>query len=264
MMPIFPFPSLQEVVLFMLVLGRIAGIFAAMPSFGGQQTPMNIKVVTVFMITLVCFPVLKIMAPPMPTNMFSLGLLALSEVAVGLTLAMIAQMVFNSVEFCGQIIGMQMGLTIASIIDPSRGSQIQIMSVLQSLLATLLFLALDIHHVFIRGVVESFRVIPIGGWHISGELIVFLAQRTSEIFVVGVRLAAPVMVSLLLTSVALGVMSRAFPQMHIFIVSMPLNIGLGFLIMGGTLLIYFHGLEVSFGNLSGHITTLFRLMAKGG
>jgi len=264
MLPQYPFPSLQEVIVFALVLGRVAGIFAAMPAFGGQRAPMNIRVLTVLMITLVCFPVLKITPPPVPGDMFTLGLLALSEVAVGLTLALVAQMVFGAVEFCGQIIGMQMGLTIASIIDPTRGNQVQLMSVLQSLLATLLFLALDVHHVFIRAIVESFRVIPIGGWHVSGELIGFMIRRTSDIFVIGIRLAAPVMVSLLLASVALGVMARAFPQMNIFIVSMPLNVGLGFLILGGTLMIFFHVLEVSFGDLSGHITTLFRLMAKGG
>jgi flagellar biosynthesis protein FliR len=264
MVPLFPFPSLREVIIFALVLGRVAGIFAAMPSFGGRAVPMNIKAVTVIMITLVCFPVLKIIPPPMPTDTFSLGLLALSEVALGLSLALVAQMVFSAVEFSGQIIGMQMGLTISAIIDPTRGNQVQLMSVLQSLLATLLFLALDVHHVFIRAIVESFSIIPIGGWHITGELVSFLVQRTSDIFVIGIRLAAPVMVSLLLASVALGIMARAFPQMNIFIVSMPLNVGLGFLIMGGTLMIFFHVLEVSFGNLNGHITTLFRLMAKGG
>jgi flagellar biosynthetic protein FliR len=264
MLPLFPLPSLREVIIFALVLGRVAGIFAAMPSFGGRAVPMNIKALAVLMITLVCFPVLKITPPPMPTDAFSLALLALSEVAVGLTLALVAQMVFSAVEFSGQIIGMQMGLTIASIIDPTRGTQIQLMSVLQSLFATLLFLALDVHHVFIRAIIESFSIIPIGGWHISGQLIFFLVQRTSDIFVLGVRLAAPVMVSLLLASVALGVMARAFPQMNIFIVSMPLNVGLGFLIMGGTLMIFFHVLEVSFGNLDGQIITLFRLMAKGG
>ena len=263
-MPLYPFPSLSEVLIFALVLGRVAGIFAAMPSFGGQAVPMNIKVLAVLMITLACFPVLKITPPPMPADVFSLGLLVLSEVAVGLTLALVAQMVFSAVEFGGQIIGMQMGLTIASIIDPTRGNQVQLMSVLQSLLATLLFLTLDVHHVFIRAIVESFSVIPIGGWHITGELIMFLVRRTSDIFVIGIRLAAPVMVSLLLASVALGIMARAFPQMNIFIVSMPLNIGLGFLVMGGTLMIFFHVLEVSFGNLNGYIITLFRLMSKGG
>jgi len=263
-MPLYPFPSLHEVLIFVLVLGRIAGIFAAMPSFGGQTVPLNFKALAVLMITLVCFPVLRIIPPPMPSDAFGMGLLILREVAVGLTLALVSQMVFSAVEFSGQIIGMQMGLTIASVIDPTRGTQIQLMSVFQTLLATLLFLALDVHHVFIRAIVESFSIIPIGGWHITGELISFLIQRTSDIFVIGVRLAAPVMVSLLLASVSLGIMARAFPQMNIFIISMPLNVGLGFLIMGGTLMIFFHVLEVSFGNLSGHISTLFRLMAKGG
>ncbi|KAB0667196.1 flagellar biosynthetic protein FliR [Oryzomonas japonica] len=264
MLPLLPFPSLRDVIIFALVLSRVAGIFAALPLFGGSRLPMNVKALLVFMITLVCFPVLKITPPPMPTDVFTLGLLALSEVMVGLTLAFIAQIVFVAVEFSGQIIGMQMGLTISSIIDPAMGTQVQIMSVLQSLFATLLFLALDVHHVFIRAVVDSFSVIPIGGWHLTGGVIAFLVQRTSDIFVIGIRLAAPVMVALLLASVALGIMARAFPQMNIFIVSMPLNIGLGFLIMGGTLLIFFHVLEVSFGNLKGQIDTLFRLMAKGG
>ena len=264
MMPLYPFPSPSEVIIFALVLSRVAGIFAALPLFGGSRLPMNVKALLVLMITLVCFPVLKITPPPMPTDAFTLGLLALSEVMVGLTLAFIAQIVFVAVEFSGQIIGMQMGLTISSIIDPTMGTQVQIMSVLQSLFATLLFLALDVHHVFIRAVVDSFTVIPIGGWHLTGELITFLVHRTSDIFVIGIRLAAPVMVALLLASVALGIMARAFPQMNIFIVSMPLNIGLGFLIMGGTLLIFFHVLEVTFGNLKGQIDTLFRLMAKGG
>ncbi|KAA0889753.1 flagellar biosynthetic protein FliR [Oryzomonas rubra] len=264
MLPLFPFPSLRDVIIFALVLSRVAGIFAALPLFGGSRLPMNVKALLVFMITLVCFPVLKITPPPMPTDVFTLGFLALSEVMVGLTLAFIAQIVFVAVEFSGQIIGMQMGLTISSIIDPAMGTQVQIMSVLQSLFATLLFLALDVHHVFIRAVVDSFSVIPIGGWHLTGGVITFLVQRTSDIFVIGIRLAAPVMVALLLASVALGIMARAFPQMNIFIVSMPLNIGLGFLIMGGTLLIFFHVLEVSFGNLKGQIDTLFRLMAKGG
>jgi len=264
MFPLLPFPSPREVILFALVLSRVAGIFAALPVFGGRRLPTRIKVVVVVMITLTCYPVLKITPPPLPSDAFSLGLLALSEIMVGLTLAFITQIVFAAIELSGQIIGMQMGLTISSVIDPSQGNQVQIMSVVQTLLATLLFLSLNIHHVFIRSIIDSFAVIPIGGWHLNGEIITFLVNRTADIFIIGVRLAAPVMVALLLTSVALGIMARAFPQMNIFMVSMPLNIGLGFMILGTTLTIFFHVLEVSFGQLKGHVDTLLRLMAKGG
>lgn len=264
MFPLLPFPSPREVIFFMLVLSRVAGIFAALPVFGGRMLPTRIKVITVFMITLVCFPTLSIVVPQVPSDVFSLALLAFSEIMIGLTLGFITQIIFAAVEFSGQIIGMQMGLTISSIIDPSRGTQVQIMSVIQTLFATLIFLSLNIHHLFIRAIMDSFRVIPLGGWHLSGELVNFLVMRTADIFIIGIRLAAPVMVALLLTTVALGIMARAFPQMNIFMISLPLNVGLGMVILGMTLTIFFHVLEVSFGHLADQINALFHIMAKGG
>lgn len=264
MFPLLPFPTPREVIFFMLVLSRVGGIFAALPVFGGRTLPLRIKAVTVIMITLVCFPTLKVSIPQIPTDVFTLALLLFSEVMVGLTLALITQVIFAAVEFSGQIIGMQMGLTISSIIDPSQGTQTQIMSVIQSLFATLIFLSLNIHHIFIRAIMDSFKVIPLGGWHLSGQLINFLVIRTADIFIIGIRLAAPVMVAMLLTTVALGIMARAFPQMNIFMISMPLNIGLGLMIMGMTLSIFFHVIEVSFGQLNAQIQALLRLMARGG
>lgn len=248
----------------MLVLSRVAGIFAALPVFGGRSLPLRVKAITVLMITLVCFPALSVSSPQVPADAFTLALLLFSEVMIGLTLAFITQIIFAAVEFSGQIIGMQMGLTISSIIDPSRGTQTQIMSVLQTLFATLMFLSLNIHHMFIRAIMDSFKVIPLGGWHMSGELINTLVMRTADIFIIGIRLAAPVMVALLLATVALGIMARAFPQMNIFMISLPLNVGLGLVICGMTLTIFFHVLEISFGHLSAQIAELFRLMAKGG
>ena len=264
MFPLLPFPSPREVIFFMLVLSRVAGIFAALPVFGGRTVPVRIKAITVFMITLVCFPTLSVALPQLPSDAFTLALLLLSEVMIGLTLGFITQIIFSGVEFSGQIIGMQMGLTIASIIDPSRGTQIQIMSVVQTLFATLIFLSLNIHHLFIRAIMDSFRVIPLGWWRMSGELVHFLVMRTADIFIIGIRLAAPVMVTLLLTTVALGIMSRAFPQMNIFMLSLPLNVGLGLVVLGMTLTIFFHVLEVSFGDLSAQINALYLIMAKGG
>lgn len=259
-----PLPGPSEVFLFALVLCRIAGLFAAMPVFGGRRLPNKVKIVAVLAITMVCLPILQITPPPVPENSLAMGLLVLREVMVGLTLAFITQIIFAAVELSGQIVGLQMGFSIASVIDPTMGNQMQIMSVMQSLLATLFFFSLNIHHVFIRAIVDSFSVIPLGGWKMSEALIHFLIKVTTDVFILGVRLAAPVMVALLLTSVVLGIMARAFPQMNVFMVSFPLNIGLGFMVLGMTLLLFFHVLEIAFGNLSGQVVTLFRLLAKGG
>lgn len=264
MFPLLPFPSPREVILFMLVISRVAGMFAALPVFGGSRLPLRIKVVTVVAITLSCFSILALTPPDMPRDIFTLGLLALREIMIGVTLSFVTQILFSAVEYSGQIIGMQMGFTISSIIDPTNGNQTQVMSVMQTLLATLMFLSMDIHHMFIRSIVESFRIIPLGVWHINGEIITFLTRATADIFVLGVRLAAPVMVALLLTSVTLGIMARAFPQMNVFMISFPLNIGIGFIVLGLTLAMFFHVLEVSFGTVKVQVETLLRLMAKGG
>lgn len=259
-----PLPSPADIFLFALILCRIAGLFAALPVFGGKRLPTRIKIVAVMAITLVCLPILQLTPPPVPKDAFTIGLMVMREMLIGLTLAFITQVIFAAVEFSGQVIGMQMGFSIANVIDPSMGNQTQIMSVMQTLLATLFFLSLNIHHTFIRAIVDSFSIIPLGGWHMSEALLKFLVQVTSDVFILGIRLAAPVMVTLLLTSVVLGVMARAFPQMNVFMVSFPLNIGLGFLVLGATLLLFFHVLELAFGQLHNQVETIFRLMAKGG
>ena len=264
MFPLLPFPSTREIILFALVVSRVAGLFSALPVFGGRRLPLRIRVVAVMAITMSCYPILAIRAPEIPGDVFALSLLALREVMIGATISFVTQIIFSAVEYSGQIIGMQMGFTISSIIDPANGTQTQVMSVMQSLLATLMFLSMDIHHLFIRAIFDSFHILPLGGWHPNGGVITFLTRATADVFVLGVRLAAPVMVALLLTSVTLGIMARAFPQMNVFMISFPLNIGIGFIVLGMTLTIFFHVLSVSFGTLKGQVDALLVLMAKGG
>ena len=110
----------------------------------------------------------------------------------------------------------------------------------------------------------SSDLLSVGNWHVTENLMLYLVGLVGQVLVIGVKLAAPVMISLLATTVVLGVMARAFPQMNVFMISMPLNIGLGLIILGSTLLIFFHVLEVAFGQLKGQVGTLLRLMAKGG
>ena len=259
-----PLPSAADIFLFALVLCRIGGLFAALPVFGGRRLPARIKAATVIGITIVCLPILPVSPPAVPDNVIGIGLIVLQEVLIGLTLAFVTQVIFAAVELCGQIIGLQMGFSMASVLDPAQGTQVQIMAVVQGLLATLLFLSLNIHHLFINAIVDSFKVIPLGGWQMNEALLRFLVKVSADLFVLGIRLAAPVMVTLLLTSVVLGIMSRSFPQMNVFVVSFPLSIGLGFIVLGATILYFFHVLEVAFGQLKNQIDMVFRLMARGG
>ena len=256
-----PFLSTTDFTLFTLVLGRLAGIFSAIPLFGGERVPRNIKVVVTLALTLVCFPVLKLTHVTLPSDIFSLCLLVIAEALIGITLGLVAKAVFGAVEFCGQIVGMQMGFAMSTLFDPTMG-QVPLMAVFQSLVASLLFLTFGAHHLFIKAMVDSYTVIPLGGWHMSGDLLNLLITITSGIFILGIKLAAPVMVSLLATTVVLGVMARSFPQMNIFDVSMPLNIGIGFLALGLSLLVFVHTLENSFAGMALQIKSIFTVLSQ--
>ncbi len=260
MFPQFHFPDVSEFALFSLVLGRMAGLFSAIPLFGGKMVPARVKVATVFAMTLVFFPLVRARLPQLPADSISLGLLSIREALIGLSLGLLSQVIFSAVEFCGQIIGLQMGFSAASQFNPALGTQVSIMSVMQNLLAVLLFMTLGMHHVFIRAIVESYAVVPLGAWHMSGELLQFVIATTTGVFILAIKLAAPVMASLLAATVALGVMARSFPQMNIFMISFPVNISLGFTVLGVTLLVFFRTLGHAFDTLGQQINALFRIL----
>jgi len=258
--PSLPFATVGEFAFFTLVMGRIAGIFAATPMFGGKAVPMRIKAAIALAMTLLLYPVIRVKLPELPTDSVSLFLLVIRETLIGITLGLVSQAIFAAVEFCGQLVGIQIGFSLVSLFDPSMGTQVSIIAVFQTMLATLLFMTLEVHHIFIRSIVESYQVVPLGSWHMSGPLLQFMTNILTGMFVLGVKLAAPVMVSLLASSVVLGIMSRIFPQMNVFIISMPLNIGVGLLILGSSITIFLHTLERAFGQLSHQIKALFRLL----
>lgn len=258
---ILPFLTLSDFTCFTLVLGRIAGLFAAIPLFGGQRTPLTVKVAAILAMTLVLFPIVRDNIPRLPVDGISLAILVIREILVGFSLSLLSQVIFSAVEFGGQLAAMQMGLSMASLLDPDAGQQTPVVATFQSLLAMLLFMTFGIHHIFIRAIVESYALIPVGAWHMSDGLIHFLIVAISGLFVLAVKLVAPVMVSLLASDVVLGIMARSFPRMNIFMISFPLKIGLGFLVLGFSLYVFSQTLTDAFNALSTQITTLFKLMA---
>ena len=255
-----PIAGLDDLIPFGVVLARIAGLFAAIPVFGSGVVPARIKAALIFALALCLYPIVRPHGVPDTGDVISLALLVIRESLVGVTLGLLSQVVFAAVEFSGQQIGTQMGLSMAAMFDPTTQASTPTMAVFEGALATLIFLSLDVHHFFFRGIVESYQLIPIGAWHTSGGLLKFLIDCSSGMFVIAIKLGAPVSVALLATSVALGIAARAFPSMNVFVVSMPLNIGLGFLILGLSLPVFVRVLQGSFGGMVGQMKILFKLL----
>jgi flagellar biosynthetic protein FliR len=129
---------------------------------------------------------------------------------------------------------------------------------LKNLIAMLIFLAINAHHWFLRSLVESFRLVPPFGFHYSASLMEYLMQLGGNMFLIAIKVGAPVMVALLLTSVALGLVARTVPQMNIFIVAFPLKIVIGLLFLAFSLPYLLSFLKHLFGGLGNDILMLLK------
>lgn len=252
--------SIDQFQTFLICFSRVAGFVGAIPIIISNQTPARIKAGLAFMLALVLYP---IMSPSvMPGSIAPLGLLLLmiNEVLLGSMIGLIARMVFTAVEYGGTIIGYQMGFAAANVFDPSSERQIELISQFQNIFAILIFLAVDGHHIFLHIAVRSYEILPPGALNISGEAIPYLMSLSSKIFSLGIQFSAPLLAVLLLSGLILGILARVFPQLNVFLLSFPINIGTAFAVIGLTLPLVSILLRREFDNLGERFVTLLHFL----
>jgi len=245
---------------FLLCLLRVAALVTAIPVFGGRQVPAQFRIGLIAAVTLMLFPLMEPLTPEITLTMPGFGLLIVGEVLLGLLLGLSARLIFTAVELGGNVIGTKMGFAAANVFDPQSQQQVALMSRFQNLFAMLIFLALNGHHIFLRLIIKSYTILPVGYFDFSGGAMEFLTNLTSSMFVLGVQFAAPVLAILIITSLVLGVMARVFPQLNVFMLSFPVNIGIAFLVIGLTLNLSVLLLRREFDFLGERLLTLFHLL----
>ena len=151
------------------------------------------------------------MAQGVPALFLSL----LGEVAIGVIIGLAVQMVFCGGADGRQLVGFQMSFAIANVVDPAGGNQVPLLSQLYNILAMLIFLATNAHHLLLRTLTESFQLIPPLNFTYRQALAEQVMVLAGNMFVVAIKLGAPIIIVLLLTSVAMGLMARTVPQMHV-------------------------------------------------
>jgi flagellar biosynthetic protein FliR len=224
--------TLPQLELFFLVFLRTGAFLMAIPMLNGSSVPVIFRIGLCLATSLLVFPLVAGGALPAATDVVTLGVAAAGELLIGILAGFAIRLVFEGVQLAGELAGYQMGLAIAEVIDPASEDQVAILSQFMSLLATLVFLVINGHHWFIRTLVESFETVPPVGFHVNGPLLERLIRLTAEMFITGLKAGAPVVVALLLGTVAFGLVARTVPQMNIFVVSMPVNIAVGLLFFG--------------------------------
>lgn len=220
---------------FLVVTSRVAGFIGAIPVLTSAQTPARIKTALVFAISLTLFPLMKEFVPQVNFAPAPFLLLIVAELLLGALLGLIARFIFTAVEFGATVIGYQMGFAAANVFDPQSERQVALISQFLNVFAILIFLAINGHHLFLRIAVKSYEYLPPGKFNVSGEAIPFLMEQASHMFILGVQFSAPVLVVLLLSGLILGILARVFPQLNVFLLSFPINIGTAFIVIALTL-----------------------------
>jgi flagellar biosynthetic protein FliR len=247
---------------FLLVLARIAGLVGTSPVLGHLLVPLRVRAAFAVILAAALAPALP--APVVaPTTLWALAGAVAIETALGALLGLVAQFIFAGVQLGGQMAGIEMGFGLDALIDPQTHGHITVVAQWQQLLALLVFLALDIHHLLLRALLESFRTAPPGGLAVSAVGLHGAVVLSGELFAIGARIAAPVLIALLLTNGALGVLARTIPQLNVFVVGFPVNVGVGLVVMGASLPFTFRLLAARFGELEPTLGALVRGLAHG-
>jgi len=227
--------NLADFQLFLLIFLRVGAIMMSLPLLGGKNIPFLFKAGLAISVSVILFPLLELDAFPYFSETIPLVIGATSEIMLGLIIGLSVNIIFAGIQLAGQLIGYQMGFAIANVMDPQTGSQSSIFASFTNIVALLLFLAFNAHHWFLRGLTESFKLVPLFNFRMSGSLAEHFILIGSDMFIIALKVAAPVMAALLLTSVALGIVARTVPKMNIFLVGMPLKIALGIMFVAFSL-----------------------------
>ncbi len=256
-----PFLSAEHIEAFILVLLRVSAIVVTIPVISDKSVPARLKAALCILITLIIFP-LVLPKIPQPANYPVLILMyhMAGEVMIGLIIGYAARLILAGIQMAGDMIGFQMGLSIANIIDPMTSEQVSIITELQYLMALLVFLAVDAHHIFFSAIIQSYSLLNPLAFHFSGSLMQSIFSFSQEMFVIAVKMAAPLMAVMLFTNVGLGIVARTVPQINIFIVGMPLQIAIGLIFLGLTAPMFVKMTQGYFLDFEGKLLTLLRLM----
>jgi flagellar biosynthesis protein FliR len=230
---------------FALVLARISGLVITAPLFGSVVLPRGAKVFLVFAITLAIFPAVLPTVPRSVAMRDALGGM-LGELTIGAALGLGVQLVIVATQLAGSTVAVQSGMSFAQSVDPmGEGSGSDLGQVLY-VLASLMFLAIGGHIELVRCLLDSFHRVPVMGLLGGESAFQFIEAQFVNCFALALRIAAPAVIALLLTALALGFASRTVPQLNILSVGLPLKIVVAVFVIMGTLPLFMPAVEESF------------------
>ena len=225
---------LPEFQSFLVLVSRIGGIVTAFPMLGGRTVPAQIKIALVVMLGIALSPLIRL--PPLSRDAIEMTAGLASELLIGLVIGLAVRLLFGAFEVAGDLLGTQIGFGAVQLLDPMTSQQSSLISEYFRIIASLVFLSLNAHMVVVAAIVSSYDAIPPFGATLSPAVGEEVLQLSQHMFLVALQLSAPVLVALILINVLLAMLGRAVSQINVFVLSFPLTIAGGLLVLGLSLI----------------------------
>jgi len=218
---------------FLLLFFRFAGLFTAIPIFDHKNIPMHIKAVIAFFFTVFFYA--SVPMPKISLDILDIVVAILGELLLGLSVGLVLQLAYNVITFAGGQISYMMGFSLASAIDPQTGVSMPIVSQFLSLLALMTLFALNLHHWILLFVAHTLQTVPLGGFMVSKHFFGYIMHATSNMFLVGFMIAFPIIALSLLADVIFGMLMKTMPQFNLLVIGFPIKIMVSFVVLIATL-----------------------------
>ncbi len=225
---------------FLLLFVRLSTLFVFLPFYSHMSISPQIKAAFAFYLTLVLYPAVPV--APEPEEYATLFAAILSEVLMGLIAGVILNIVFGILSYAGEQIAFVMGFSLASVIDPQSQIQSPLVSQFLLLLAMVILLAFNGHHIILIWMVDAVKAAPLGGFVLSHEIFDYVIDAMAHLFVMGFTLAFPIIALSLLSDIIFGMLMKTMPQFNLLVVGFPIKIALSMAVwiavLGSMMLIF--------------------------
>lgn len=256
-------PLLNDIPIFLLVFVRVASFFSLAPIFSYKTIPNPFKIGIAFFISLIIMTTIQV--APLQIDMFYF-LLILKEALVGLSFGFIAGLIFYAIQSAGALIDIQMGFAIANVIDPQTKTSSPLSGQFFYVIALLFLLSVNGHYLLLDGIFYSYQILPVNQLNIhfdNGALALNVVNLFTKMFVVALQMAAPIVGSLFLVDVGLGIIARTVPQVNVFVVGLPLKIMIALIIMFIIVPVYIMIVRQMMNGLDQTLKTFLQLLNGG-
>ena len=209
---------------------RVSGFVLTAPAASETTVPSLVKIVLTLALAFLLAPLVQV---PAGLSIFSAAgmLSAMLELLIGVSIGLVVQLAFEALTFAGQSISLTMGLGFATLVDPQHGAQTPVLGQMFMILGTLTYLSIDGHLMLISALAESFKHLPIGAAHVDHDFLLMLVLWGARVFDAGLLIALPIVVALVTVNLALGVVTRAAPQLNLFGIGFTITLLSGFFVL---------------------------------